>query len=95
MHSALGKRHGLTDNDLANLSTISESNFQHKEWVALKYVYEWTVPGGNEPSGDYMKEYKTLYSEKERARINKLMRLMLFSNYFSNFVFRKAWQQTA
>ncbi len=95
LHSALGKRHGLTDNDLENLSTISENDYQHKEWVALKYVYEWTVLGGNEPKGDFMNEYLTLYTEKERKRISKLMRLMFFSNCFSNLVFRKAWKQTA
>jgi len=92
-HSALGKRHGLTDNDLTNLTTISKEDFDHKVWVALKYAHEWTVLYGREPDGDFMEEFKSLYTKKEQGRINKLMRIMLFSNYLMNFIYDRPWKR--
>jgi len=93
VHSALGKWHGLTDIDILNLSTISESKFQHKEWAALKYAYEWAILDGNEPEGDFMAEYRKLYSQKERDRINKLLRFMQFTNYCSNIFLNRGWKK--
>ena len=33
-----------------------------------------------------MEAFETLYTKEERRRINKLMRIMLFSNYVMNFI---------
>ncbi len=74
---------------------MDKSSFQKKEWAALRYAHEWTRLSGNDPEGDIMEEYQLMYSKKERARINKLMRVMLFSNYFSNVCFRKEWRKTS
>lgn len=40
-----------------------------------------------------MEEYRNLYSQKERDRINKLIRFMQFTNYFSNMFVNKGWKK--
>ena len=85
----------MTDNDISSLSTVSEKEFQHKEWIALKYAYEWALLDGIEPESSFMKEYKKLYSKKERDRINKLLRFMQFTNHCSNMFVNKGWKSSS
>ena len=59
----------------------------------MKYAHEWTVLCGREPDGDFMEEFKSLYTKKEQGRINKLMRIMLFSNYLMNFIYNRSWKR--
>lgn len=92
-HSALGKRHGLSNTDIENLLTISKKDFTYKEWVALKYVHEWTILRGNEPKGEFVKDFETLYSKKEQARVRKLMHTMLFSTYLMNYFKDRPWKK--
>lgn len=65
--------------------------FDYREWVALKYVQDWAFLDGKEPVGDYIEDYKKSYSDKERAQILKIMRVMQFSNYFFNTIVKKPW----
>ena len=92
VHSALGKRHGIAKEDIDNLIALNPKNFDDKEWLALKYVQDWTFLGGEEPSGEYMIDFKKQYNSKERAYILKLMRTMLFANYFNNLLRKGVWK---
>ena len=61
----------------------------------MKYAREWTMLRGEEPEGDFMAAFETLYTREERRRINKLMRIMLFSNYTMNFIHDRHRRRTS
>lgn len=82
----------MTVEDINHLIDLNPSHFDYKEWLALKYAQEWAFLRGEEPSGDYVEEYKNRYSEKDRAYILKIMRAIQYSNFMMNLLTRKPWK---
>ncbi len=78
--------------DIESLMNLDPHKFEYKEWLALRYAQDWAFLEGREPSGDYMADFRTYYTQKERAYILKTMRLMRYANYLGNLVFRRAWR---
>lgn len=83
-HSALGKRLGISKEEIDDLISLNFVRFDYREWIVLKYVQDWTFLRGKEPAKENISEYYLQYNKKERAYILKLMRVMLFSNYINN-----------
>lgn len=92
-HSAVGGRLGITGDEIDKLIALDPKDFEHREWLALKYARDWTALGGNEPAGSYMEDFRDLYTRKERAYILKLIRMMRFANYFNNTFRGRAWRR--
>ncbi len=89
IHTTVGRWNGLADEDIESLIYLKKEHFDYKDWVALKYAQEWTLRKGlSEPQGDYVTDYKYLYTEKERKSIDKMLRLMRWANFTSHFFFR-------
>ncbi len=74
----------MSDDDVKKLVNLKKSDFDYKEWLALKYAQDRAFLGGNEPEGDYMDDYRKYYSEKERAHIQKIINMMMFMNSVGN-----------
>jgi hypothetical protein len=89
IHAAVGRRLGLTDDDIDKLLTLDPSAFPRGEWLALKFAQEWALLGGCEPSGELLQEYKKFYNARKRARIAKLLRIIEFANYWNNTFSRR------
>ena len=62
-HSASGRRLGITEKEINNLFKLDKSDFDFKEWLALKYAQEWTFLDGQEPSGDYVADFKNKFKK--------------------------------
>lgn len=91
-HSSLGKRCGIKKEEIEHLVDMNPSNFEHKEWCALKYIRDRALLGDKEPEGEYLKDYINLYTDRERSYILKIMRTMLYSNYINNLIFKRPWR---
>jgi hypothetical protein len=92
IHSAVGKRLGITEEEINSYINLCESDFDKKEWLALKYARDLITGDGAEPDAPYMQEFKKYYSRPERAYILKLVRMMRFSNFFNNTFFIRSWR---
>ncbi len=95
IHSAVGRRTGLSREEISDLFNLDAARFERREWLALRFAQDWAFLDGHEPSGDYMEEFAAAYSPRERARIRKLLRMMQFANYWNNRFNRKAWNPDA
>jgi hypothetical protein len=76
----VGRKLGLTDDEISKLGNISKSDFEYRKWVALNYARDFATLGGKEPAGEYLEDYYSLYSEKEQKHILKIARQMDFMN---------------
>jgi hypothetical protein len=85
----VGRKLGLTDDEISKLSNISKSDFEYREWVALNYARDFATLGGKEPAGEYLEDYYSLYSEKEQKHILKIARQMDFINRLISTITRK------
>ncbi|HSV97334.1 MAG TPA: hypothetical protein VLM75_10425 [Spirochaetota bacterium] len=94
MHSAAGRRLGLTDAQIEDLLTLDPRKFDHREWLALRYAQDRAFLDGAEPAGNYVREYRRHYTEAERARISKLITAMQFANYWNNTFRRRPWNKS-
>lgn len=91
-HTAVGKRHGISAQEINKLIKLEKPGFVYKEWLALKYAQDWVFFNGEEPAGSYMIDYKKNYTAKEQGYILKLLRIMRFFNYLNNLIFNKSWR---
>ena len=91
-HTAVGKRHGIAATEINKLIQLEKADFEYKEWLALKYAQDWVFLNGEEPAGDYIIDYKKIYTTKEQGYILKLLRIMRFFNYLNNIIFNKSWR---
>jgi hypothetical protein len=82
----------MTKDEFRSLARLEKKDFIYREWVALVYAREWTFLKGNDPAREHIEEFEKHYSPAERARIRKLMRMMLFANYCGNAFFKRAWK---
>jgi hypothetical protein len=85
----VGRKLGLTDDEISKLGNISKSDFEYREWVALNYARDFATLGGNEPAGEYLEDYYSLYSEKEQKHILKIASQMDFMNRLISTITRK------
>lgn len=89
----MGRKAGLTKEQNHALIRLEKNDFPYKEWVALVYAREWTYMRGEAFSDNIDKEFRIHYSYKEQARIKKLLRTMLFANYFGNWFYKRPWNR--
>jgi protein-S-isoprenylcysteine O-methyltransferase Ste14 len=66
------------------LIELKKSDFEYREWLALKYAQDWAFLSGAEPKSDYMADYHSHYSKEQREYIHKIMRMMRFTNSLGN-----------
>lgn len=93
IHSAAGRRLGLSEDRIEDLLTLDREKFEYREWLALRYAQDRAFLDGAEPADDYVEEYRRSYTPEERSRISKLVTAMLFANYWNNTFRRKAWRE--
>ncbi len=92
MHSAAGERLGITKDEIEKLVRLEESDFEYREWLALKFARDFVVAGGKEPAGEFFDDFKEQYSAKERGYILKLARMQYFMTRFMHAVKRQPWR---
>ncbi|ACN16531.1 hypothetical protein HRM2_34560 [Desulforapulum autotrophicum HRM2] len=85
----MGRKKGISKGEIANIYTLNQKDFDYTEWLILKYAREWTLVKGKNPSGDIVSEYETVVSSELRRYIDKLLRMMIFANYFGNKFLRR------
>ena len=73
----------MSEEKINSLVILDKKAFSRREWVALKYAQQWIFMGGKDPIGNYMDEYLSFYSSKERKCILKVIRQMDFFNAVS------------
>jgi AhpD family alkylhydroperoxidase len=91
-HSAVGRKKGITNEEISALIKLNKNDFEYKEWIALSYAREWTFARGENVPNELKEEFSKYYSKKEQALITKLLNTMLFINYFGNGVFKRPWR---
>jgi len=74
----------LTDAEIEGLIDLNRSDFEYREWLALKYAQDWALQNGAEPQGDYTADFRSHYPEEQREYIHKIMRMMRFTNSLGN-----------
>ncbi len=85
----MGRKLGLSDDEISKLGNISKSDFEYREWVALNYARDFSALGGKEPAGEYLEDYYSLYSKKEQKHILKIARQMDFMNRLISTITRQ------
>jgi len=95
MHSAVGRKAGITKEQYLSLVRLDKKDFPRREWIALVYAREWTFSRGRSLSSEFLEEYNRLYSPREQSVIMKMMRTMLFANYCGNGYFKRPWKNGA
>ena len=93
-NSAVGRKLGLSDDEISKLAGISKSDFEYREWVALKYVRDFATLGGKAPTGEYLEDYYKLYSEKEQKHILKIAGQIDFINRLVSTITREKPAET-
>ena len=76
----MGRKLGLTDDDIAAISELKKENFKHIEWVALRFARDYALSGGKQPEGDDIVDFFKLYSDKEKRCILRVAAKMDFFN---------------
>ena len=84
VHSRWGQEAGLKPEAINELEILDPAKFEHREWVALMYARDYILFNGQPPDAEMVKEFEKLYSEKERADILAMIKMMDFSNRFNN-----------
>ncbi len=93
MHSAVGRRAGITKDQYLSLIKLDKKDFIYREWIALVFARDWTFKNGREFINEYDTEFRNHYSLKEQAMIKKLLRTMLFANYCGNAYYKRPWKR--
>ena len=91
-HTAVGKQLGISQEEIERLINLDKSDFEYKEWLALKYARESILIEGEEPKGDYLEEFEKHYTKRERKYILKLIRVQGFANRLVNSIKRSPWR---
>ncbi len=94
VHSAAGRRLGLSEAQMEDLLTLDAQKFEYREWLALRYAQDRAFLDGAEPAGDYVGDYRRHYTAAERKRISKLICTMQFANYWNNTFRRRPWNSS-
>jgi len=84
IHAAVGRRIGLSRQEIDDLLLLDPEKFEHREWLALKYAQDWAFLDGGEPAGSYMEDFDKTYTAEEKQRIVKLLKMIQFANYWNN-----------
>ncbi len=92
MHASLAGRLGITAGEIEKLVALDEGDFPRPLWLALRYAQDWIFLGGTEPAGACMEEFRAQYAPRVRAYILKIIRLMRFTNCFSNTAGARPWR---
>jgi len=93
VHSAVGRKAGITKDGYLSLIKLDKKDFEYREWVALTYAREWAFAKGGIVPEKYFEEFKKYYSTIERKLILKLIRTMLFANYCGNAYYKRPWKK--
>ena len=91
-HSSVGRKYGIDDQEIEKLIALNKDAFEYREWLALKFAQDTAFLGGGEPAGEYVEDYQRLYTKKERKYILKIIRFMMFTNYWANSAKGEAWR---
>ena len=65
---------------------LSPDRFAHREWVALQWVKTYLLYEGAMPDPALDAEFESLFSDRNRAEIFAVFKLMLFFNMLANTV---------
>ena len=80
----------MTDTEIEKLIELKKSDFEYREWLALKYAQDWALLNGAEPESAYVADFQSHYSKEQREYIKKIMRMMRFTNSLGNTLSRKS-----
>lgn len=69
---------------------MKKSDFEYREWLVLKYAQDWALLNGAEPESDSVADYQSHYPKEQREYIQKIMRMMRFTNSLGNTLSRKS-----
>lgn len=84
IHSAVGRHLGLQREEIDSLLLLEPEKFDYREWLALKYAQDWALLDGSEPEGPHIADFYKNYTRNEIQRIQKLLRMIQFANYWNN-----------
>ena len=87
MHSAVGRKLGLSGRELGHLANLPRSEFDDREWAALQFARAYALRGGRVPAGDYGNDFRQIYTEKEQRYVLRIIRQMDFANRVANTIF--------
>jgi len=93
MHSAVGRKAGITKDQYLSLIKLDKKDFIYREWIALVYARNWTFEKGRDFSNEFVTEFRNHYSANEQEMIKKLLRTMLFANYCGNAYYKRPWRK--
>jgi len=68
---AAGLRLGMTDAEIEKLIELKKSDFEYKEWLALKYAQDWIFLNGAEPQSAYMADYQAIIRKNKESIFTK------------------------
>ncbi|MBT7085356.1 MAG: hypothetical protein HN931_04210 [Desulfobacterales bacterium] len=85
----MGRKLGMSDDEISKLANISKSDFEFREWVALNYVRGFAALGGQEPVVEHIEDFHSLYSENEQKHILRVAIQMDFTNRLVSTITRK------
>lgn len=91
-HSAVGRRLGISDDEMEKLAVLDRDSFDFGEWLVLRTARDFTDAGGRMEEWDHLDDYRRQYTEKERAYHLKLFRMMRFANLFNNTLDGRQWR---
>lgn len=87
VHTLVGLRAGLSEDDIQKLVTLYKKDYPKKEWLALRWARDWAVLRGETPTGKNAQAFEKAYTPEERDYIQKICRMMKMANYTSNYLF--------
>ncbi len=83
----------MTKEEIENLISLEKSDFEYREWLALKFARDLVYADGKAPKGEYLKEFKEQYSEKDRGYILKLAKMQYFLTRVMHTIKRQPWRE--
>ena len=83
-HKRWGLSVGVKAGEISDLETLDPAKFEHREWVALMYARDYILFDGRPADEEIVREFQKLYSERERADILAMIKMMDFTNRFNN-----------
>lgn len=80
----------MTETEIGKLIELNKSDFEYREWLALKYAQDWALSKGEEPEGDYLGDFRSHYSHEHIEYMHKIVRMMMFMNSLGNTLSRRS-----
>ena len=85
----------MSDRDIDVIVGLRQEDFDHREWVAMRWMRDYFLFEGDIPDRELVSEFERIYSPKERTKIFAVGKWILFANTLNNTIMEEVYEEGA